>query len=182
MRKIVVSEYLSLDGIMSYPAWTMPYWNDEISSYKGAENDASDALLLGRVTYQEFAKAWPDSPDEGAARMNEMPKYVASNTLDAGAAEWNATIIKGDLLDEIGKLRNQSGGDLLVYGSGDFVNWLIQNNLVDEYHLLVYPVVIGEGKAFFQPGLNKTLELAESKTFSSGVVALTYRPAPASAQ
>lgn len=182
MRKVVVSEFLSLDGIMSNPAWTFPYWNDEIKNYKGSEVDTTGALLLGRVTYQEFAKAWPNSPDEGAPVINAMPKFVASNTLPADTTEWNATIIQGDLAEEIQKIKNQPGKDLLVYGSGDFVTWLIQNHLVDEYHLLVYPVVLGEGKSFYQAGLNHNLELADTRTFSSGVVALTYRPAPKPAQ
>src|SRR3712207_4901123 len=106
MRKIVVTEFLSLDGVMEAPAWTAPYWNDEIAKFKGEETDASDALLLGRVTYQGFAAAWPESKDEGAEYFNSVRKYVVSTTLDA--AEWNnSTLIKDNIVEEITKLKQQ---------------------------------------------------------------------------
>lgn len=179
MRKLVVTEYVSLDGVMEEPSWTAPYWNGEIASFKFEELFASDTLLLGRITYEGFAKAWPAMKDEQgfADRMNTMPKFVASSTLDK--AEWNATIIKGDLVEEIKALKQQDGGDILVYGSGALVESLMEAGLVDEYRLLVYPVVLGKGKPFFKAGSKATLKLAETQTFSSGVVALIYHPAQA---
>lgn len=176
MRKVIVSMYVSLDGVMEEPAWTTPYWNDEIAKFKFDELFASDALLLGRVTYQGFAAAWP-SMDEGefGERMNSLPKFVASTTLEE--ATWNATLIKENVAEEVSKLKQQPGQNLLIYGSGDFVHMLMQHDLIDEYRLLVYPVVLGNGKRFFKDRSNATLTLLETKTFSSGVVALFYEPA-----
>ena len=176
MRKVVVSEFVSLDGIMENPAWTFPYWNDEIADFKRAETNAADALLLGRQTYQEFAAAWPTSTDEGAPYFNSVLKYAVSTTLDKG--EWNNShIIKGNAVEEITKLKGQPGKDLLVYGSATLIQTLIANNLVDQYNLLVYPVVIGKGKRLFQDGTETKLKLVQSKGFSSGVVAMVYQPA-----
>lgn len=173
MRNIVVTEFLSLDGIMEEPAWTVPYWNDDIAKFKGDEMLASDALLLGRVTYQGFAAAWPESKDEGAEEMNSIAKYVVSTTLDK--AEWNNShIIKGHIVEEITKLKQQEGQDILVYGSATLVQTLMQHDLVDRYRLLVYPVVLGKGKRLFKEGAAATLKLLESQLFSSGVVALIY--------
>lgn len=175
MRKLVVTEFVSLDGIMENPAWTFPYWNDEIATFKGEESNASDALLLGRVTYQGFAAAWPQSADEGAAYFNGVRKYVVSTTLDK--AEWNNShIIKGDVVAEINKLKQQDGRDITVHGSATLVQTLIQHDLVDYYRLLVYPVVLGKGKRLFQEGTNTTLKLLKSQSFSSGVTALVYEP------
>ncbi len=176
MRKVVVTEFLSLDGVMEEPAWTFPYWNDEIAKFKADETLASDALLLGRVTYQGFAAAWPESADEGAKYMNSVRKYVVSTTLDK--AEWNNShLIKANVVEEISGLKQQDGQDILVYGSATLVQTLVQHNLVDKYHVLVYPVVLGKGKRLFQDGSRATLKLADTKTFSSGVVALIYQPA-----
>jgi dihydrofolate reductase len=175
MRKVIVTEFLSLDGVMEEPAWTAPYWNDEIATFKGDEQDTSDTLLLGRITYQGFAAAWPESEDEGADYMNNIPKYVVSTTLDK--AEWNnSTIISGNVVKEITQLKQQDGQDLLVYGSATLVQTLMQHDLVDRYRLLVYPVVVGKGKRLFQLGASVTLKLLESQSFSSGVMALVYEP------
>jgi dihydrofolate reductase len=175
MRKVIVTEFLSLDGVMEEPAWTVPYWNDEIAKFKGDEQDTSDTLLLGCVTYQGFAAAWPESKDEGADYMNNIPKYVVSTTLDR--AEWNnSTIISSNVVKEITQLKQQNGQDLLVYGSATLVQMLMQHDLVDRYRLLVYPVVVGTGKRLFQEGTPATLKLLESQSFSSGVVALVYEP------
>ena len=162
---------------MEEPAWTMPYWNDEIARFKFDQLFASNALLLGRVTYQGFAKAWPSMTDqEGFAdRMNSLPKYVASTTLHE--AEWDASFIKEDIAEEVASLKQKSGQNLLVYGSGEFVHTLMQHNLIDELRLLVYPVVLGKGKRLFKDGSKATLKLVETKTFSSGVVLLSYQPA-----
>jgi dihydrofolate reductase len=177
MRKVVVTEYVTLDGVMENPSWTGPYWNDEIARFKFDELFESDALLLGRVTYEGFAKAWPSMTDEQgfADRMNSLPKFVASRMLEA--TEWNASLIKADVAEAVATLKQQPGQNLLVYGSGDLVQTLMQHGLVDEYRLLVYPVVRGSGKRLFKDGNTATLRLMDTKMFSSGVVALTYEPA-----
>jgi dihydrofolate reductase len=177
MRNIVVAEFLSLDGIMEEPAWTFPYWNDEIAKFKYDELFASDAHLLGRVTYQGFAAAWPSRTDEQgfADRMNSLPKYVVSTTLER--VEWNNShLIKNNVAEEISRLKQQSGQDILVAGSAALVNTLIEHDLVDEYHLLIYPIVIGSGKRLFKDGTKTALKLVETKAFSSGVVAHIYQP------
>ena len=187
MRKVVVSEYVSVDGVMEDPGgaekfehggWTRPYWSDEIGKFKFDELFASDALLLGRVTYQGFAAAWPSITDEAgfADRMNGLPKFVVSTTLEE--AGWNnSSLIKGNVEEEVSRLKQQSGRDILIAGSGKVVRSLMQYGLVDEYRLLVYPVVLGSGKHLFADGRNATLKLAETKSFSSGVVLLQYQPA-----
>ncbi len=177
MRKIVVAEFLSLDGVMEDPKWTAPYWNDEIAKFKYDELFASGAHLLGRVTYEGFAQAWPSRTDEQgfADRMNNLPKYVVSTSMEK--AEWqNSHIIKKDVVKEISKLKEQDGENILLAGSAILVQTLIKNDLVDEYHLLVYPVVLGSGKRLFQDGSNATLKLVDSKAFSSGVIAQIYQP------
>jgi dihydrofolate reductase len=187
MKKIIVSEFISLDGVFEapgpdgsgfkYEGWTLPYANDEFRKFKAEELFASDALLLGQVTYEGFAKAWPKAQGMGefGERMNSMPKYVVSTTLQS--VEWNnSTIIKENISQEITKLKQQSGQDILVCGSGALTQTLMQNNLVDEIRLLVYPIVLGSGKKFFKEGEEKKLELIESRAFSTGVVLLRYRP------
>src|SRR5690606_24433541 len=178
MRNLVVTEFLSLDGVMENPAWTFKYWNDEIAQFKGEETNASDALLLGRVTYEGFAAAWPNSKDEGAPYFNSVRKYVVSTTLDK--AEWNnSVLIKNNIVEEINRLKQQEGKDITVHGSGKLVQTLIQHNLVDCFRLLVYPVVLGKGQRLFEEGTTATLHLVETRSFSGGVVALIYEPAPA---
>jgi dihydrofolate reductase len=187
MRKVIVSEFVTLDGVMEdpggaekfeYGGWTMPYWNEEIGKVKFDELFASDALLLGRVTYQGFAAAWPGRTDEAgfADKMNGLPKYVVSPTLEK--VEWNnSRLIKGNVAEEISRLKQQPGQDILIAGSGVLVRTLMQHDLIDDYRLLVYPVVLGSGKRLFQDGSNTTLRLVETKTFRSGVVLLHYQPA-----
>lgn len=175
MRKLVVTEFLSLDGVMENPAWTFQYWNDEIAQFKGEESVASDTLLLGRVTYQGFAAAWPESEDEGADYFNNVRKYVVSTTLDT--AEWNnSTLIKDNIIEEITKLKQGEGKDIIVHGSATLVQTLIQHDLVDSYRLLVYPVILGEGTRLFHEGTTATLKLVKTQAFSSGVTALIYEP------
>ena len=175
MRQLIVTEFVSLDGVMEEPAWTFPYWNDEIAAFKGEESAASDALLLGRVTYEGFAAAWPQSKDEGAAYFNGVRKYVVSTTLDK--AEWNnSVLIKDNIVEEIRKLKQGEGQDIIVHGSGALVQTLIQHDLVDRCRLLVYPLVLGKGKRLFKEGTAATLRLVESRSFSSGVVAMIYEP------
>ncbi|MGH2510354.1 MAG: dihydrofolate reductase family protein [Ktedonobacteraceae bacterium] len=188
MRKIVVSEFVSLDGVMEDPGgseqfkhggWTGKYWHAEIGHFKFEELFASDALLLGRVTYQGFAAAWPSIKDEQgfADRMNGLPKYVVSTTLNK--LEWNnSTLIRENVVEEVAKLKQQPGQNILIFGSGALVHTLMQRGLIDEYQILVYPVVLGSGKSFFK-GFDERvpLKLVEAKTFASGVVALSYQPA-----
>ena len=178
MRKIVVTEFVSLDGVMENPAWTTPYWNDEIAKFKLDELFASDLLLLGRVTYQGFAAAWPSRTDEEgfADRMNNLPKFVVSTTLEK--VEWNnSRLIKDKFSEEITELKNQTGQNILVYGSADLVDLLRRHNLVDEYQLLVYPLILGNGKRLFKETNDQVgLKLVDNRTFSSGVLALSYIP------
>lgn len=176
MRNIIVTEFVSLDGVMENPAWTAPYWNDETAKFKGEETSADEALLLGRVTYQGFAAAWPQRKDQGADYFNNAPKYVVSTTLDT--LEWNnSTLISDNIVEEITKLKQQDGPDIMVHGSATLVQTLMQHGLVDRYRLLIYPVVVGTGKRLFQEGTTATLKLLESQAFSSGVVAFIYEPA-----
>lgn len=175
MRNLVVTEFLSLDGVMENPAWTFRYWNDEIANFKAEETSASEPMLLGRVTYQGFAAAWPESRDEGAPYFNSTRKYVVSTTLDK--VEWNnSVLIKDNIVEEITRLRQQDGSDLVVHGSGTLVQTLMRHDLVDRFRLLVYPVVLGKGRRLFQEGTTATLTLVETRSFSSGVTALIYEP------
>ena len=183
MSDLVVTTFVSLDGVMQDPSWTMAYWNDEIAKFKYDELFASGALLLGRVTYQGFAEAWPGRTDEQgfADRMNSLPKYVVSTTLDE--ATWNnSTLIKSDVVDEIKRLKQQPGQDIAVHGSATLIQTLIAHDLIDRYHLLVYPVVVGSGKRLFGDRSATSLKLVRSQQFGSGVVALIYQPDRASAE
>ena len=180
MRKVIVSEFVSLDGVMEAPdQWHFQFWHEDMGKYKFDELFASDALLLGRVTYQGFAAAWPSITDEAgfADRMNSLPKYVVSTTLDE--VEWNnSRLIKGNIADEVHKLKQQPGQDVLIAGSADLVHVLMQHDLIDEYRLMVHPVVVGSGKRLFRDGsATKVLSLVATRTFGSGVVVLTYQPA-----
>ena len=184
MRSIVVTEFISLDGVFEspgpdgsgfkYEGWTMPYVNDEFMKFKTEELMAADAQLLGRVTYEGFAKAWPErSGDAFSDKFNSMPKYVVSSTLKK--AEWNNShIIKDNVAVEIAKLKEDTGQAVLVAGSGKLVNFLLELGLVDEVRLLVYPVVLGTGKRLFTNHLK--LKLIESTPFQTGVVAFRYEP------
>lgn len=179
MRKIIVNTYVSLDGVIEDPGWTMPYWSDDISDFQGESFDSSDSLLLGRITYEGFAAAWPhmeETEGETAVRMNAMPKYVASRTLSQDKMEWNATLLQGDVVEAVRELKQQPGQNLLMYASPTFMHTLMEHNLIDEYRFVVYPVVLGEGKRLFRDGASATLKLVETRTFSTGVVALRYEP------
>lgn len=176
MRKLVVTEFMSLDGVVEEPAWTFPYWNDEIAAFKGEESAASDALLLGRVTYGGFAAAWPESKDEGADYFNNVRKYVVSETLEEPLKWNNSMLIKDNVAEEVAGLKKQDGGDIAVHGSASLAQTLMRHDLVDRYRLLVYPLVVGKGKRLFEGGVPATLKLLESRSFGSGVVALVYEP------
>jgi dihydrofolate reductase len=188
MRKVVVTEYVTLDGVMEdpgggdkskYGAWSFKYFNDEVAKFKFDELFASDALLLGRVTYLGFAAAWPTFKDEQgfADRMNGLPKYVVSTTLDA--LTWNnSRLIKGNVAEEVSRLKQEPGMDILVAGSAALVRTLMEHDLVDEYRLMVHPVVVGGGKRLFGDGAGtKALKLVDTKATSTGAVILTYQPA-----
>jgi dihydrofolate reductase len=176
MRNLVVTEFMSLDGVIENPSWTFKYWNDETAQFKGEETTSSDALLLGRVTYEGFAKAWPGRKDDGAEYFNSVRKYVVSTTLDT--VEWNnSVLIKDNIIEEINKLKQQDGTNITVHGSGKLVQTLLKHNLVDTIRLLVYPVVLGKGQKMFEDGTEATLELVEARPLSSGVTAMVYKPA-----
>lgn len=168
--------FVTLDGVVESPEkWSFPYWNDEIGKFKFEETFASDALLLGRVTYEGFAAAWPSRKDpEGFAdRFNSMPKYVASKTLKK--LEWNNShLIKGDLAAGVRKLKEKPGQDIVIHGSPGLIRSLMPTGLIDEYRLLVYPLVLGSGKRLFDEGNQANLKLVESKIFGTGVVKLVY--------
>lgn len=186
MRKLVVSEFVTLDGVMEDPGgaekskhggWAFQFnRGPEGDKFKSDELFASDALLLGRVTYQGFAAAWPGRRDEAgfADRMNNLPKYVVSTTLQQ--AEWNNShVIRDNVAGQISKLKQQPGLDILVAGSGRLVQTLIQHDLVDEYQLMVYPVILGSGKRLFQDGTDlRALRLVETKPVGSGILTLVY--------
>ena len=179
MRRIVASEYVSLDGVMESPEkWFLKFWNDEMAGYAHDQLFASDELLLGRVTYEGFAASWPSmTATEGdfADRMNTLPKFVASTTLQGTV--WNASLIKGSVAEQISELKQQPGQDLLIYGSGELVHTLMQHDLIDEYRLWVTPVVVGGGKRLFRDGTDRTvLRLVGTTPFGSGVVVLCYQP------
>ncbi|GAB3580365.1 dihydrofolate reductase family protein [Hymenobacter daeguensis] len=174
MSKVIAAEYLTLDGVMENPAWTAPYFNEELGEFQGELLSACDALLLGRVTYEAFAGAWPNMPDApGADRMNSLPKYVASTTLQA--AEWNAGIIQGDVAAEVARLKQEPGQNLLIYGSARLVQHLHEKGLIDEYRLMIFPVVLGGGKRLFADGSAQAgLKLLSSHTTRTGVLVLSY--------
>lgn len=176
MRRIVVTEFLTLDGVMEEPTpWQSGYADPESDQFKRNELFGSDALLLGRVTYEGFAAYWPAATDTGefGERMNSLPKYVVSGRLKE--ATWNnAHIISQNVAQDIAHLKQQAGGDILVYGSAELVRFLLLRGLVDQMNLLVYPVVLGPGKRLFGEGEILGLSLAGTQTFSSGVVRLTY--------
>lgn len=179
MRKIVANFFLSLDGVMEAPhTWHFPYFNDEMGEAIGASFAASDAMLMGRVLYEEWAAYWPSSTDQPIADvMNNTRKYVVSTTLDR--VEWNnSSLIQGDVATEIAKLKALPGKDIAMSGSATLVEWLLHENLLDELRLLVHPIVVGHGRRLFTDGKSsKALELVASKTFRTGVLDLTYRPA-----
>jgi dihydrofolate reductase len=185
MRNLVVSMFVSLDGVVEDPVgnegsglgnWTGPFKRGpEGDKFKVDELFASDAVLLGRVTYDGFAPVWPTVKDKTglADRINALPKYVPSRTL-AGADWNNTTIWRGDLAEEVTKLKQGEGGDIIVYGGAALVHSLAEHDLVDEFRLMVYPIVLGHGKRLFADGTGIGLALAESKVLGSGIVLLRY--------
>jgi dihydrofolate reductase len=178
-RRIVVTSFMSLDGVVEDPAWTFPYWNEETAAFKAAETDRGQELLLGRVTYEQFAQAWPQRKDDdpGAAYFNPARKHVVSATRTQDVWQ-NATFVHGgDLRKEIEKLKAEPGPDLVVHGSVTLARWLLAEGLVDELRLLVYPIAVGKGRRLLDGGLQATLDLVSSRATSKGVLALVYRRA-----
>lgn len=179
-RRIVVTEFLSLDGVMEAPnEWHFDFWSDEMGQFKQDELFATDALLLGRVTYQGFAAAWPTVTDESgfADRINNLPKYVVSTTLNQPLTWHNSTLIAENVADEVAKLKQQPGQDIQVAGSGNLIKTLMRHDLIDEYRLMVHPVVVGAGQRLFADGFEKTaLNLVKSTPLPHGVIVLSYEP------
>jgi dihydrofolate reductase len=188
VSKLVVTEFVTLDGVMEDPGgaegfdrggWAFQFdRGPEGDKFKLDETLGADAMLLGRRTYEGFAAAWPGRTDEVgfADKMNSMPKYVVSTTLDK--AEWNnSTVIKGDIAEEVRRLKEQPGGDILVAGSAQLVQTLIEHDLVDEYRLMVFPVVLGSGKRLFGDTNAATALKVVETTPSAEVVILTLEPA-----
>jgi dihydrofolate reductase len=181
MRKVVAVELVSLDGVMKSPEeWAFPYSNDEMEQANASGMAASDALLLGRVTYEGLAAFWPHQP--GGTPMvdyiNSVAKYVVSGTQEEPLGWNNSTLVKGkELAEEIAELKRQPGKDITVLGSGALVRWLLREDLLEELRLMVHPVILGGGKRLFEDGDDRReLELVDSRTFGTGVVYLTYRP------
>lgn len=184
MRKLSVSTLVSLDGVIQDPGgfgeqdhggWANPYFNDEMQAESLRHLQAADYFLIGRRTYQLLVDAW-GGIKEGAymQRMDEIPKLVASTTL-TGPLEWNATLLDSDVAEAVAQLRQQSGGDIEVYGSPTLVQTLLKHDLIDEYRIAVHPVVLGHGTTLFpQNGVSATLQLTGARTLDTGVVNLTY--------
>ena len=184
MGRIVITEFVSLDGVIEapgggegfkYDGWSFEIdRGDEGNTFKLEETMASEALLLGRKTYEGFAAAWPSRDGEFADKFNTMPKYVVSSTLKD--PEWtNTTVLEGDLSEHVARLKEAHEGDIVVHGSASLVQALVENDLVDTMHLMVFPVVLGAGKRLFGPTSDKKrLRLADSKTVGDGVLILTY--------
>jgi dihydrofolate reductase len=211
MAKIVISEFVSLDGVVEDPGgigdfkhrgWTFEIdrgeegeerrglgqaivyqsasairnrWNRAVAEYKLRETLGTEALLLGRVTYEEFAALWPSRRGEFADRFNSLPKYVVSSTL--ADPEWNSTVLEGDVVEEVSRLKQQLDGDIVVHGSIRLARTLIEHDLVDELRLMVYPVVLGAGERLFgETSDKKPLRLVDTQTVGDGVAMLTYEP------
>ena len=178
--RLVATEYLSFDGVFEEPGrWSGPFFNNEAQKFKFDELQSTDALLLGRKTYEGFAAAWPKMPGTGefGVKMNSMPKYVVSSTLKA--VDWTGSqLIKGDVSGEIRRLKATPGKDLLLSGSGQLFNSLMQADLIDLYRFMIHPVVLGTGRRLFLDGsVKRVLELADTKQFASGIVVAEYRSA-----
>jgi dihydrofolate reductase len=169
MGRIIAVEYLTLDGVFEEPTWTQPYFDQAVGAYQGEAMQSADALLLGRVTYDGMSRAWPkmgDDPSNGSDIMNSIGKYVPTSTLTDPT--WNATFLHGDVVDEVGKLKE----NLLIYGSGQLAETLRAAGLVDEYRLLIAPIVLGSGRRLFARDTPSTFTVARSQTAPSGMVLL----------
>ena len=185
MRTLIVSEFVTVDGVIEAPGgepthphtnWVSDYMGPDEQQYKFDEVFEAESLLLGRVTYESFSGAWPTYEGEMADRMNSMPKHVVSSTLQDPV--WNATVIAGDVVAEIERLKASDGGPMLVAGSGTLVHTLVDHDLVDEFRLMVFPVSIGGGLRLFPDSRTRTpLKLIGTKTYPSGIALSTYERA-----
>ena len=180
MRKIIVEAEVSIDGAMggeNVDFWkqNFPFHSADVEEYLNDLLFMPDALLMGQKTYEGFATVWPTRQGEDAERINSMPKYVASRTLKE-PLRWNAALIKGNVAEEIGKLKQAAGKSLLQYGVGELTDTMLKHGLVDELRILVFPFAFGEGERIFEHMGVNLLKLVSTKTFSSGVVALHYQP------
>ncbi len=176
MRKLVESTFVTLDGVINSPEkWGAPYWNDEHYKYAHDLLFSSDALLLGRKTYESFAEVWPSrTGDDVADRINSLPKYVASTTLRN--VKWNSTLLGRDVAAEVARLKRQPGQNILKYGTGELDRTLMQHNLIDEFHFWLFPVAAGSGQRLFDGTDTTHLKLKDTKTFSTGIVVLVLTP------
>jgi dihydrofolate reductase len=182
MRKVVAGLFVSLDGVFEAPeTWHFPYFNDEMGETVASQMAAADTMLLGRRTYEEFAAYWADkgSDVELADEINNTPKLVASTTLKT--VKWrNSRLIEGDVAEHLRRLKEEPGKDISITGSGALVRSLLREGVLDELRLLVHPIVVGSGKRLFEDGGDRVpLKLVESRTFTTGVLYLTYIPADA---
>jgi dihydrofolate reductase len=177
MGKIFAVSYVTLDGVFEDPSWSGPYFNDELGDWQFANLREADAMLLGRKTYEGFKEAWPAmeaETGEFGVRMNTMPKHVATTTLTE--PEWSATFIQGDVAEAVRELK--AGPDkLLINGSATLINYLTKHNLIDEYRIMVYPVVVGTGRKLWDEGTKVALSVSDSFITKTGVAVLTYVPA-----
>jgi dihydrofolate reductase len=190
MRKLIVTTFVSLDGVMQAPGgsdedrdggfehggWAVPHFDQQMIQLMTALTNRAGALLIGRKTYDIFAATWPlaEADDPIGAKMNSMPKYVASRTLDT--VSWqNSTLLTGDVTEAVSQLKQGDGGEIQVHGSGELIQTLVEHDLVDEFHLLVFPVLIGSGKRLFAKGtIPSRLKLVDTATSSTGVLISTY--------
>jgi dihydrofolate reductase len=178
MRRVIESTLVSLDGVIGDPQlWANAYFDEDAGRTALEQLLVSDAMLMGRNTYEMFAATWPNSSGAYADRVNAIPKYVFSNTL-AEASWTNAIIVRGDGAASVRELREQDGGDLVMYGHGTLGQVLLENGLLDELRLWVHPLIVGRGTLLFRDGANTTLTLVATETLATGVVILTYQPAP----
>ena len=191
MRSLVASEFLTVDGVMQAPGgpeedqsggfdfggWTVPHWDDDMRAVLGEWNQAAESMLLGRRTYEIFAAHWPYAPkdDPIAPKLNAMPKFVASRTLKK--PEWNnSTVIDGDVPRELGRLKRDGSGLMLIFGSSKLVQSLVGHDLIDEFRLWIFPLLLGRGKRLFAHGVPVGLRLQEARSFGTGVVLQRYQP------
>ncbi len=180
MKRIVSGLWITVDGVIeAADKWSFDYYSDEVNQSIGGLMAGGDTFLLGATTYREFASFWPakGTDDPIAVFMNNTPKFVVSTTLDT--VEWsNSTLVSGDVAEQVAKLKEQPGKDILVTGSATLVRWLLHQRLLDELHLYVCPIVLGSGKRLFEPGSERLpLQLTESERFPKGIVRLSYQPA-----
>jgi dihydrofolate reductase len=172
MGPIIAVEYLTLDGVFEEPAWTQPYFDAAVGAYQGEAMQWADALLMGRVTYDGMRQAWPamgNDPSNGGDIMNSIGKYVPTSTLTDPT--WNATFLRGDVVEEVAKLKDGTE-NLLIYGSGQLAETLRAAGLIDEYRLLIAPIVLGGGRRLFTGGAHSTFTVARSQTAPSGMLLL----------